>query len=374
MRNLRRMFGPALLIAGVIALVAPTALAQRGQGPVGGQSAARGSEEAQGKAKGVSQKQRENVEARIAAATAIADRLAADAKARGLASGWRQATLETLLPLSLEALQRVEQQAYSLDAVASATKAAAEDPNLLGDPNADLVYTPIAPCRFVNTIDYAGGKINGIRGFDFALSGANYGGAGGCHLPTLFGVGENSFGAVAMNVTVVDTSIAGSPGFLAAKPNAAAGVTSLINWFTSSVNVQVANAGIVSTDQTGTGNEFVIQTSGAVHVIVDIFGAFIEPEATAVDNQVLTTQTLITGSVAYDVFSPPCPAGWRVTGGGFVNTSYTDPPPISSRPAGGASISLVNGVNTADRWLCQGTSDASTNVTCQVVCSRTPGR
>ncbi len=367
MRNMRRMFGPALLIAGVIALVAPTVVAQLGEKTDGSQSA-RGTDEARGKTKAVTQKQKENAEARIAAATAIADRLAADAKARGLASGWRQATLESLLPLSLEALQRVEQQAFSLDALASATKSAAEDPNLLGDPDADLVYTPIAPCRYVNTIDYAGGKINGIRGFDFALSGANYGGAGGCHLPTLFGVNENAFGAVAMNVTVVDTSIAGSPGFLAAKPNAAAGVTSLINWFTSSVNVQVANAGIVSTDQTGTGNEFVIQTSGAVHVIVDIFGAFIEPEATALDVTTVTNSVFVAAGDPQEILSATCPAGRSMTGGGCNFGAFSSPLYfISSNPIPGSNVS----------WNCAVRNTSAVvgdTLTVYVRCGATPGR
>ncbi|MGH9202412.1 MAG: hypothetical protein ACRD2A_14390, partial [Vicinamibacterales bacterium] len=53
--------------------------------------------------------QRDNIEARISTARAIVDRLEADARRLGLLDSWRQAALETLLPLSLDALRQVEQ-------------------------------------------------------------------------------------------------------------------------------------------------------------------------------------------------------------------------------------------------------------------------
>jgi hypothetical protein len=80
-----------------------------------------------------------------------------------------------------------------------------------------------------------------------------------------------------MNVTIVDPST--SPGFLAIKPTAAAPTTSLINWYEAGPAVQAANQGIVTIDQdVPTAAEFVIVASGPVHVIVDIFGAFIAPQ------------------------------------------------------------------------------------------------
>ena len=324
MRNVRRMIGPALLIAGVAALVGTSALAQKGEQ---GKPAAEEMSRASGP-KRVTQRQREDAAARVELATAIVNRLQGEASAKGLNAEWRRAALETLLPLSMDALQQVEQRANSFDSLAAARAEAAEDPNLIGDPNRDLTYTPIVPCRFIDT-RVVGGKINGTVPYDTSTNGATYGGVAACAPITVFGVADDEqIGALAMNVTIVDPSVA--PGFAAVKPTAAAPLTSLINWYEAGPTVQAANQGIVSTNQAaGTTTNFVIQTSAAVHVIVDLFGAFIEPQATALQ----TTSTTATVNVAAgggwnSASAAACPAGYVQTGvlcstSGF-NTLLTD--------------------------------------------------
>ena len=361
MRNVRLFTGP-LLLAAVLALVVPAALARQQPGnnsrlsSVGAQSAiARGNG-------AVTRQQMEDVQSRIDTAIAIVNRLEPEAKARGLADGWRQPALESLLLLSAKALRQVEGQAFSLDALSVAAAEAGDDPNLIGDPNRDLTYTPIAPCRFVDTRFYAAGKINGNRGFDLALTGASYGGSAGCNPTALFAAGENQFGALAINVTVNDTSTAGSPGFLAAKPRADSPVTSLLNWFQSAVGVQVANMGIVTTDQTGDANEFFIQTSGAVHVIVDIFGAFIEPQATALQIvSVAGANAAIGANANVNLPAANCPAGYSVTGGGADVDSF--------------AVHLVESRQAGNGWVCavQNTGGASAG-NCTATCARVPGR
>lgn len=309
----------------------------------------------------------EEMEARVAAAQMMVERLAPEAKARGLASTWRQATLEMLLPLSVERLQEIARQPLSLDAVAAAAREPTDDSGALGDPSRDLVYWPIPPCRFIDT-RVIGGKIDGVRGFD--VDNPNYGGSAGCDPVALFGIAARNvdeIAALAMNVTLVDTSTAGTPGFVAVKPNAAAPPTSLLNWHQQGVSVQIANQGIVSLDQSGgpaSVDEFVIQTSGPVQIVVDLFGAFIRPQATLVETVQVSDFVVVPHLAAAGVESPVCPAGYMLTGGGcyadlanhWLSVNY---------PGGGDN-----------RWACRGhnVSGVSSVLRAYAVCSRVPGR
>jgi hypothetical protein len=123
-------------------------------------------------------------------------------------------------------------------------------------------------------------------------------------------------------------------------------------------------------------DDLVIQADvSATHLVVDVLGYFAAPEVTAVDNNALFNEETIAATSNFTVFSPPCPAGWRVTGGGHVSGAFDRPVVIGSRAAAGTSVGLVNGINLADRWLCQGNNaGAAMLFRCTVVCSRVPGR
>ncbi len=282
MRNTRML---ALVVAvAALAAFGETAAAQRrgeprntnGTGPSSGG-------QAPGQLRKITAEQRENVSRRIAIATEMVNQLQPQAKARGRSESWRRATLEALLALPLSSLEQLQGRAHDVDRLSDAI-AAIEAPATAATTS-DLVYTPIAPCRYIDTRG-VGGKIDGVRGYDIALAGSSHGGDAPCNPTVLFGVGQDEFGAIAMNVTIVDPSVA--PGFLAIKPTAAAGTTSLVNWYEAGASVQAANQGVITIDQgVATADEFVIQTSAPVHAIVDIFGAFIAPQwgtvATTVD-------------------------------------------------------------------------------------------
>ncbi len=360
MRSIRRLLGPALLVAGVIALVSTTTTgAQKGRRAKHSRPDVAATARRAGPKK-VTERQRENVQARIDLAMGIVNRFAAEAKARGLSEGWRQPVLETLLPLSVRALERVSQQAVSLQSLAASTAeaVAADDSNVFGDENADLVYTPITPCRFIDTRFYVDGAINGIRPFDLDLTGASYGSSGACNPTALLGANGDSVGAIAANLTIV--SPVNAPGFLAVKPTGAAAVSSLLNWYESGPNVQVANAGIFQTAD-GVSN-FVIQTSGSTHVIMDILGAFIEPEATALQRTVLENTVDIPNGDSGSSSSPPCPAGYALTGGGCGT--------------GDIGHQLENSEPFDDEWFCYGNnkSGLESTLTAFAICSRVPGR
>ena len=261
------------------------------------------------------------VQERVARAAAVVDRLAGQAAAEGRSQEWRRTMIESILTGPPQVLDAAIAARSVAELEQASTSAAALDGTAaFGSTTEDLVYKPITPCRYIDTRN-VGGAINGTRGFDAFVSGASYGGVAGCALTTLFGVSENDFGALAVNVTVVSPGDA--PGFLAVKPTAAAPTTSLLNWYQSGANVQVANAGLVTLDQSSAADEFVIQTSGSAQVIVDIFGAFIAPNATALEivEKVSAGVTIAAGSTSTQT-TPACDAGYSILGGGCSMSNF----------------------------------------------------
>lgn len=351
MSTLCQTLGLALLIPAIGGgLASSVAGAQRQAGSHAEQTSSTGAVR-----RGITPAHRANVQARVTTATSIVNRLDAEARAAGRAAGWRQATLEALLALPRTALDRVEQNAHSLDALATALASVADDPSVIGDPNKDLTYTPFPPCRYIDTRN-VGGKITAAspRGFDLSLSGPTYGGGGGC------GLIDGVTAAIAMNVTIVDPSDA--PGFLAVKPSLAAPTSSFLNWYEAGPHVQTANAGVLSVDQDVTGAEFFIQVSASVHVIVDFFGFFLEPEATKLETTVVSDTLIVPNGAGGFIESPLCPAGYAMTGGGCRTGHF------------GHHIETTAWEGNA--WLCisVNTSGSSSSLRAQAVCSRVPGR
>ncbi len=320
--------------------------------------------------------QLQNMHERIALAGEVVDRLEADAKRRGFADGWRRASLESLLSLNLAALRQVHQRSFTAEALPGVIAEVGDDPTLLGNPNKDLTYIPITPCRYIDTRNVGGPIAATTRTYDIDNNGSLYGGAAACNPTAIFGVANaDQVAAIAMNVTIVSPAVA--PGFVAIKPTAASPVTSLVNWYEAGASVQVANQGIVTLLQdAAVPDEFVIQTSASVQVIVDVFGAFAPPQATDLNTWVNLTPRDLGANEIYEVYSPTCPAGMSVTSGGYLMYGFDQPAPSGNRPVKGISNAVLQGYDLADRWLCQGKSGSAsfTQVLCFVVCARTRGR
>lgn len=305
---------------------------------------------------GVTAAQIARVQERVARAAAAVDRLAGQAAAEGRGPDWRRTMIESILSGPPQALDGAA-AARSLAELEQASAAASLDGiSAFGSTTEDLVYKPIAPCRFIDTRN-VGGAINGTRGFDVSLNGSSYGGVAACNPTSLFGVNENAFGALAINVTVVSPGDA--PGFLAVKPTAASPTTSLLNWYQSGASVQVANAGLVTLDQSGAADEFVVQTSGSAQVIVDVFGAFIAPNATALD--IFTTaETLVNvaaGGTANST-APACPTGYSYVSTQCESSTWQMP-----------FVFFSGGVCSA-----QNNSGSTAVLRASRVCARVPGR
>ncbi len=140
----------------------------------------------------------------------------------------------------------------------------------LGALNEDLVFTPVLPCRVVDTRPFAGGTgaiaAGSSRSFDVHGDGTVIGGQGGnpagCSAPQ----GEPR--GVHINVTVVPLS---GGGFLKVYPfNTPEPNASLVN-FGQATNT--ANAASVKTCF-GCGSDLTVKVSQTAHVVIDVLGYY----------------------------------------------------------------------------------------------------
>jgi hypothetical protein len=239
-------------------------------------------------------------------------------------------------------------------------------PKVFGDTDQDLIYKPFVPCRYIDTRN-VGGKISSPQGFDISQSGTSYGGIAACDPLTLIGgvIDDNSVGGLAMNVTIFDTSSTAPPGFLAVRPAGSTNVTSLLNWYVQGPFVQDANYAIVTMDQSPAANEFEILASAPVHVIVDLFGAFVAPNATALDCVTLynVSATSVSAGGENCANPPACPASYTVTSPLFSKGGAND----------GLVVSQMN-LNLPGLQVCGRATLGAASFTAGVQCCRVPGR
>lgn len=247
---------------------------------------------------------------------------------------------------------------------------------VFGDLAADLVYTPITPCRVLDTrfaVSPWNGPIPGNASINFQVNDSfgaipsQGGNPAGCpQMPT---IGEPS--AVAVTLTVVPQAAGDLRAYAYSGPTPLA---SVLNYSPGSV---LANTTIVPSCQACGPDITVLVDVGATHIIADVVGYFRPPIATPTDVLVLNSLTTVSNGSIFNLFTPSCPAGWRVTGGGFVSELYSDRIFVGSRPAlqGFLDYNVTVGFNIADSWLCQGENNtgAATDVRCYVLCSRVPG-
>lgn len=227
-------------------------------------------------------------------------------------------------------------------------------PNALGDPATDLVFVPVAPCRLFDT-RLAGGAIaaNTVRSFDVtAVSDYSFqgGSATNCN-----GVGAaGSFAAAAINLTVVTPSGA---GYITAFPfGGTQPLSSNVNYVAGAI---VANLATVALDQGASANELSVYSFAQTHLIGDIVGYFINPQATALQCvEVDGTPLNLAAGAAGNAFAGTCTAGYTA-----VETQCR--PSIFGMRVAGSWTSHCNMVND---------SASAGTVTATARCCRVPGR
>ncbi|MCC7247637.1 MAG: hypothetical protein IT473_03345 [Lysobacter sp.] len=191
----------------------------------------------------------------------------------------------------------------------------------LGDLNRDLVYTPVQPCRILDTRSTAAGAIaaNSTRNF-VAFGVSSFASQGGS--ATNCGVNPLAATAVAINLTAVTPSIA---GYATAYPfGTAQPVAASINYTAGAI---VNNALIVQTPNPISSFDFTVYTFGQSHFVADIVGYFAPPQAT--DLQCVETAnadlTIAGNGGTGNATAPACPTGYTQTSTNCETTSWQMP-------------------------------------------------
>ncbi|HEU0152899.1 MAG TPA: hypothetical protein VFQ84_06105 [Arenimonas sp.] len=191
-------------------------------------------------------------------------------------------------------------------------------PQAIGDASRDLVYVPVTPCRVIDT-RLAGGPIpaGGTRDFDIAAA-TDYTAQGGA--ATNCNVGNvGTIGSAVINFTVVTPSIA---GFITAyEAGGTLPLAATVNYVAGDIR---GNLAIVPLDSSSAGADISVYTFAQTHVVGDIVGYFIAPQATGLD----CTATFVTQNVAangvFDIAIPACPVSYAVTGAGCRTPGFNE--------------------------------------------------
>jgi hypothetical protein len=244
-------------------------------------------------------------------------------------------------------------------------------PEVLGSTGSDLVFTPITPCRIVDTRIATGGwsgKIGPNSGNWFSVNLTDFtaqGGASSCPgMPTTFNPA-----AVAINLTSTGQTGPGNLRVIAC--GAGTPLVSLLNY---KPGVNLANAAI-SSSATGTcalgppagvgpNDIYVYSGNSASDVVVDLMGYYAAPVATALDClTTANTTTVVVSGNSFSLDAAACPAGY---------TSVS----VNCRTSTFNSVNYASvGVNTGGSQ-CQGTNTSGGSITMNVSqqCCRVPGR
>lgn len=232
-----------------------------------------------------------------------------------------------------------------------------EAPGDLGDIAADLVYTPMTPCRIVDTRLAAAGAIIGNTTRTFDMDGTNFstqGGFGGsCGIPS--GVAR----AVVMTITVTQPVAAGYFTAWAFGPQP---FISVLNY---EAGATIANTTIVPVAPSA-GADFSLYSFATAHAVIDVMGYFAAPIATALDCTTVNSAVTAVPTNAWTAIDANCPADRTATGGGYDTPEGTLGYPnvwITTRPNGNGWRTWVDNQTGGDR-----------SIQTFVRCCRVPGR
>jgi len=304
---------------------------------------------------------------KFAQAMRIVDQFKDQAQAQGInGANWRFEMLANLMRGPEANFAAVGLARTFGDAMSASSRIApgssappAATPMSLGTTTSDLVYVPITPCRILDTRGN-GGPLAAGSSHDYYFSASNPG-FGACSV-VLQIPGSSAAAAFAVNVTVDETGLSGFGigSYLQLFPQGSSTTTSFINFGPGQV---IANSGVLTVNQ-ATGL-FTLYTSAPAQVIMDTYGVFVAPEATALD---CVDTTKVTGNIlgnhSLSITANACPATHTAVSGSCFG-------------GGTASRSVEEAVMSAtSRWVCrfQDYSNTSYEVAASTRCCRVPGR
>ena len=230
-------------------------------------------------------------------------------------------------------------------------------PNTLGQNFQDLVYTPVTPCRIVDTRSAAGGALAGgvTRLFDVDSSSltAQGGSSTGCGIP--LGVAQ----AVTMTIVAVQPA---APGHLTAWGLTAQPLSSVLNYAGNDVIADTAIIPVVP----GGGDDFALVSLATTHVVVDVLGYFAASTATRLDCMTVQSDVVAVPLNELTVVDALCGPGRTPTGGGYDVAEATIAFPglfVTTSP-------LANGW----RAVVENHTSGPRNILTLARCCRVPGR
>jgi hypothetical protein len=197
--------------------------------------------------------------------------------------------------------------------LAFATSALAQ----IGSIDKDLVYTPVTPCRVLDTRPSQGGSgpiSAGGTGSYYAAGLASYASYGGSATNCGLSIGTNNIAAVAVNFTVVTPA---SAGYITVYPYAGTQPTaSTLNFTAGAI---LANSAIVKVSQNGLTAMSIFSTA-TTDVIADVVGYYSRPvSAGSFECVDVAGAGVVVAANGYSFIQPAvCAAGFTSVGVNFA--------------------------------------------------------
>ena len=215
---------------------------------------------------------------------------------------------------------------------------------------ADLVFTPLTPCRIVDT-RVAGGTIPANTARGFKAWGANFSAQGGA--ATDCGIPQNTnVAALALNMVVVGPA---ADGWIAAYPfGGSLPNSSTLNYLAGAV---VANGAIVKVSQASLAFDWNLHTLATTHFLADVVGYYKRPKSANLSctNPPETTLVVAPG-VLGSLAIPACAATNSYSSiGGYCYTDGTDMQSYTGGIGGECKMKNMGSVSatiTAGRRCC----------------------
>lgn len=236
----------------------------------------------------------------------------------------------------------------------------------LGSLSTDLVFTPVTPCRIIDTrfaTSPAGAPPLAAGGVRYFLAGVgsgftNYAAQGGditnCNLP------DFSRAAVAINLTVVTPA---SAGYITAYPaGAVQPLAATLNFNAGDVRGNMAIVKVAQTTPVG----LAIFSSSQTHLVGDIVGYYARPLVTELECIGSSAFQTAAANSQFSFSIPACTPGYTMTGAGCQQGNATSP----------SIMWAFNGLSGINSATCAGLNTSAFNVEISGIgkCCRIPGR